>query len=116
MLKYIKKIGKVDNQGFVSFNSADSRIYGDNNVTLDYFLSSYQGKSAIFAHVEGGKYQLLSLLGKSRKLNESGIGLSNSASLVNTIGTTNKPGPRRMAPVQPITENEDIQAEKVCKK
>lgn len=115
LLKYIKKIGKVDNQGFVSFNSADSRIYGDNNVTLDYFLSSYQGKSAIFVHVEGGKYQLLSLLGKSRKLNESGVSLSNSASLVNLIGTTNKPGPRRMQPVQPITSNEDTQAEKVCK-
>mgnify|MGYP000459732125 FL=1 len=66
-------------------------------------------------HVEGGKYQLLSLLGKSRKLNESGVSLSNSASLVNLIGTTNKPGPRRMQPVQPITSNEDTQAEKVCK-
>lgn len=115
LLKYIKKIGKVDNQGFVSFNSADARVYGESGVTLDYFLSSYLGKSAIFVHVEGGKYQLLSLLGRSRKLNESGVGLSNSASLINSQGTTNKPGPRKVQPVETITENEDTQAQKVCR-
>ena len=115
LLKYIKKIGKVDNQGFVSFNSKDARVYGENGVTLDYFLSSYQGKSAIFVHVEGGKYQLLSLLGRSRKLNESGVRLTNSESLVNSQGTTNKPGPRKVQPVDTITENEDTQAQKVCR-
>ena len=107
LLKYIKKIGRVDNQGFVSFNTTDSRIYGDNNATLDYFLSSFQGKSAIFVHVEGGKYRLLSQLGKSRKLNES-IGLSNSTSLIaSNLGTTNKPGPRDSKPADVSTINED---------
>ena len=66
-------------------------------------------------HVEGGKYQLLSLLGRSRKLNESGVGLSNSESLVNEEGTVNKPGPRKVQPTEVITENEDIQAQKVCR-
>jgi len=107
LLKYIKKIGKVDNQGFVSFEANNSRIYGDNNATLDYFLSSFQGKSAIFVHVEGGKYRLLSQLGKSRKLNES-IGLSNSASLIaSNLGTTSKPGPRNSKPAEVSTINED---------
>ena len=115
LLKYIKKIPRPDNNGFISFNSTDARIYGENNVTLDYFLSSYKGKSAIFVHVEGGKYQLLSLLGRSRKLNESGVGLSNSESLVNEEGTVNKPGPRKVQPTEVITENEDIQAQKVCR-
>jgi hypothetical protein len=107
LLKYIKNIGTVDNQGFVSFEANNSRIYGDNNTTLDYFLSSYQGKSAIFVHVEGGKYRLLSQLGKSRKLNES-IGLSNSTSLIaSNLGTTNKPGPRDSKPADVSTINED---------
>ena len=115
LLKTIRRLPDVDNNGFVSFNKGDARIYGDNNISLDYFLSSYKGKSAIFVNVEGGKYQVLSLLGKSRKLNESGIGLSSSESLVNQIGTTNKPGPRFIQVVENIIDNEDDQAQKVCK-
>ena len=115
LLKTIRRLPSVDNDGFVSFNKGDARIYGDNNISLDYFLSSYKGKSAIFVNVEGGKYQVLSLLGKSRKLNESGVGLSSSESLVNQIGTTNKPGPRFIQTVEDIIDNEDDQAQKVCK-
>ena len=90
IVKRINKKLSVDKDGFTTFGLSTPDIYGENGVTLDYFLSSYQGKSAIFVHVEGGKYQLLSLLGRSRKLNESGVGLSNSASLVNVEGTTNQ--------------------------
>ena len=115
LLKTIKVLPNPDTTGIVSFDKGDTRIYGDNNVNLDYFLSSYKGKSAIFVNVEGGKYQVLSLLGVSRKLNESGVGLSNSESLVNLIGTTNKPGPRFIKIAEIIIENEDTQAQKVCK-
>ena len=111
----IKKKLNVDQNGFTTFALSSPDIYGEKGVTLDYFVAAHKGKSSIFVHVEEGKYQLLSLLGRSRKLNESGVILTNSKSLVNTGGTTNKPGPRRMQPVAPITSNEDTQPEKVCR-
>ena len=114
MLKVIKTKGTVDKDGFVSFNKGDGRIYGDNNQTIDYFISPYKGKSAIFVHVEGGKYQLLSLLGKSRKLNESGVRSSNPASLINPEGTSARPGPKKQRAFEDIDKNEDTQPEKVC--
>tara|TARA_R110000737_G_scaffold79450_1_gene111362 strand:+ start:3484 stop:9660 length:6177 start_codon:yes stop_codon:yes gene_type:complete len=107
IVKRINKKLSVDKDGFTTFGLSTPDIYSENGVTLDYFLASYEGKSAIFVHVEGGKYQLLSLLGRSRKLNESGVGPSNSPSLVNSQGTTNKPGPRKIQPVDVITINED---------
>ena len=77
IVKRINKKLSVDKDGFTTFGLSTPDIYSENGVTLDYFLASYECKSAIFVHVEGGKYQVLSLLGKSRKLNESGIGLNN---------------------------------------
>ena len=116
LLKVIKNLPSPNNSGVVSFQKGDARIYGDNNINLDYFLSSYQGKSTIFVNVEGGKYQVLSLLGKSRKVNEFGAVQSNSESLINEGGTVNKPGPRfQITSTEIITENEDSQAQKICK-
>ena len=115
MLKRISRKLNVDKDGFTTFALSDPNMYGENKVSLDYFIAPYKGKSSIFVHVEGGKYQLLSLLGRSRKLNESGVRPSNSASLVNLEGTTNKPGQRVVQPLETITTNEDTQAQKVCK-
>ena len=116
LLKTIRKI-KMSPDGFVSFNKQDSRIYGDNNLNLDYFLSYATGQANVFVNVENGKYQRLSMLGKSRKLNESGISSSNSESLVNFAvnTTTDRPGAKFQQPKPPVIGKEDQQAQKVCK-
>ena len=117
MLKEVKV--KMDPQGFITLNSKNESMYGNNNEGLDYFVSYTTGEANVFVRVDGLKYRKLSLLGRSRKLNESGISTSNSESLVNFANNTTveKPGGFRYSkPASPITVNEDNQAQKYCKK
>ena len=107
-LKIIKV--KMDDQGFVSFGESDTRIYGDNNYAVEYFLSYSTGEAAVFVNVEGRKYRKLELLGKSKKLNESGISAGNSKSLVNLASNTTSDTPggiRNEQSIAPVTINED---------
>ena len=107
-LKTIKRI-VMDPNGFVSFNRADVRIYGDNNMNVDYFLSYTTGEANIFVNYADHKYRKLLPLGKSKKINESGISVGNSESLVNFAdnATIEKPGPRFSKTKTPITKDED---------
>jgi len=105
--------------GFTNVSSKNLGIYGPTNESVDYFVSDATGNTNVFVRVEGLKYQRLSLLGKSRKLNESGISTSNSESLVNFTNNTTieKPGGFRVdKSADIITNNEDSQAQKYCKK
>ena len=115
----LKKVRvKMDPQGFVTASSGNESIYSNSNEAVDYFISYSTGQANVFVRVEGLKYRKLSLLGKSRKLNESGVSSGNSESLVNFAPNTTieKPGGFRYnKPVAPITENEDNQAKKYCK-
>ena len=118
ILKKIDKI-KMSPDGFTNVSSKNLGIYGPTNESVDYFVSDATGNTNVFVRVEGLKYQRLSLLGKSRKLNESGISTSNSESLVNFTNNTTieKPGGFRVdKSADIITNNEDSQAQKYCKK
>ena len=116
----LKKVNiKMSPDGFTGISSNNTSIYGPTNESVDYFVSDSTGNTNVFVRVEGLKYQRLSLLGKSRKLNESGISTSNSESLVNFTNNTTieKPGGFRVdRPATPVTSNEDSQAQKYCKK
>jgi hypothetical protein len=96
ILDVINKVD-MDKDGFVSIEKGKPELYGNDNKNLQYFLSYATGQANIFVFVDESnnfaKYRKLLPLGHAKKLNESGISLDNSTSLVNFAAnvTTNKP-------------------------
>jgi len=95
-LNVINKVS-MDKDGFVSIGKGRSELYGNDNKNLQYFLSYSIGQPTIFVfvdeHTNFAKYRKLLPLGQAKKLNEAGISLDNSISLVNFANnvTTNRP-------------------------